>query len=319
VSARASAAHASVVFLKITGFAQEPVAEQALAKERLEGALAAALEGVEEAARIVLEAPDGAVVVVLGNPAAALDVARRVAAGASGLRLAAGINHGPVRVVDAGTIVVGDGITVAETVAGFAPLGRVAATLEFRDALRRAAPGRARYLASAGTHTDARDRSYHVFLADENAARKRRRQFAVLMAIAFGAIIALGLAARLGPRARPDPIDLAASGARPSTPLSSVPVPVPAPRAASEALATVRLDVKPQGELYIDGASKGKSPPITSIQIAPGRHTIELRRAGSSTLVLQVEAGPGEQLSIRHSFVLPAPKSAWRRFFDQFK
>ena len=68
MSARASAAHASVVFLKITGFAQEPVGEQALLKERLEGAVAAGLDGIDEAARIVLEAPDGAVVVVLGDP-----------------------------------------------------------------------------------------------------------------------------------------------------------------------------------------------------------------------------------------------------------
>ena len=32
-----------------------------------------------------------------------------------------------------------------------------------------------------------------------------------------------------------------------------------------------------------------------------------------------VEAGPGEELMIRHSFAAPAPKSAWRKFFDQFK
>jgi hypothetical protein len=314
VSARASAAHASVVFLKIPGFAQEPVAEQALLKERLEGALAGALEPIEEAARIVLEAADGAAVVVLGDPAGALDLARRACVGASGLRVAAGINHGPVRVVDAGTIMVGDGITVAETVAGFAPRGRAAATREFRDALRRSAPGRARDLAPAGTHTDARDRSYQVFLADEPAARARRRRFLAVMGGAFGAIVVAGIVVRVMPREHRQPAEPAATAARPATPPA-----VAAPPQANVALATLRLDIKPQGELYIDGAAKGKSPPIASIQIAPGRHRIEIRRAGSSPLVLQVEAGAGEELSIRHSFAAPAAKSAWRRFFDQFK
>jgi hypothetical protein len=119
---------------------------------------------------------------------------------------------------------------------------------------------------------------------------------------------------RAVPRERRQPVDMAASVAKPTpAPVASAPPP------ANVAPATLRLDIKPQGEIYIDGATKGKSPPLTSIQIAPGRHKIEIRRAGSSPLVLQVEAGPGEELSIRHSFAPPAAKSAWRRFFDQFK
>lgn len=318
MSARASAAHASVVFLKIPGFSQEPVAEQAVLKERLEGALAVGLEGIDEASRIVLEANDGAVVVVLGNPAAALDLARRASVGASGVRVATGVNHGPVRVVDAGTVVVGDGITVAETVAGFAPSGRVAATREFRDALARSAPGRVRDLASAGSHTDARDRSYHVFLADEAAAKARRRRFLGVMGAVFVAVIAAGVAARVY---RPTLV-VAASVAQPvMAPSPSAPdVPAPAPtKKANGTPATLKLNIKPQGDIYIDGALKGKTPPITSIQVNPGRHRIEIRRAGSSPLILQVEAGPGEELSIRHSFAPPPAKSAWRSFFDQFK
>jgi hypothetical protein len=317
VSARASAAHASVVFLKIPGFAQDPVAEQALLKERLEGALVSALERVDAAARIVLEAADGAVVVVLGDPAAALDLARRACSGASGLRVAVGVNHGPVRVVDAGTIVVGDGITVAETVAGFAPRGRVAATREFRDALRRASPRRARDLAPAGTHTDARDRSYQLFLADEAAALARRRRFLAVAGGGFGAIVLAGVLARVMRREPRQPVEVAANPANAVKPAPAPAVSTPPP--ASAALATLRLEIRPQGEVHIDGSHKGRSPPLTSLQIAPGRHKIEIRRAGSSPLVLQVEAGPGEELSIRHSFAAPAAKSAWRRFFDQFK
>src|SRR5687768_5988618 len=108
---RATAAHASVVFLKIPEYSQTPVAEQVRLKDRLEGRLASALAGIAEARRIVLEAADGAAVVVLGDPVAALRVARRSSAG-EGLNVAAGISHGPVRVAEGGSspLVLGDAI-----------------------------------------------------------------------------------------------------------------------------------------------------------------------------------------------------------------
>ena len=76
MAARSSAAHASVVFLKIPEYSQQPVTEQVRLKDRLEGVVAAALAGVEARSRVVLEAPDGAAVVILGDPAAALELAQ---------------------------------------------------------------------------------------------------------------------------------------------------------------------------------------------------------------------------------------------------
>src|SRR5690349_8527105 len=133
---RPSAAHASVVFLKIAGYSQSPVGEQLRLKDRLEGLLAGALAAVAEPARIVLEAPDGAAVVMLGDPAGALELAQRACAG-SAVPVSAGIAHGPVRVSggESAQVVLGDGISVADAVAGFTPQGRVAATREFREAL----------------------------------------------------------------------------------------------------------------------------------------------------------------------------------------
>ena len=330
---RSTAAHASVVFLKIPEFAQSPVAEQVRLKDRLEGAVAGALAGADEAARIVLEAPDGAAVVVLGNPPAALKIARRSSAGAS-----VGLSHGPVRVAEGGTtpIVLGDGLFAADAVAGFATPGRIAATREFRDALARVSPSEAWRLAPAGVHSDARDRSYEVFLADEQAATTRRRRLAVAVGAGIAVILAAGVAARIGLRgtARPAAVVSAppavvvsappahsgkAEGPRPEESAKPSAPPAPSLPAAPLALATLRLDIRPQGEVIVDGVVKGKSPPLVSLQIAPGKHRIEVRRAGSSTLVLQVDAGPGEHLSIKHAFAPPPPKSAWRRFFDQFK
>jgi hypothetical protein len=65
--------------------------------------------------------------------------------------------------------------------------------------------------------------------------------------------------------------------------------------------------------------AKGRSPPLVSLQVPAGKHRIEVRRPGSSAVVLHVDAGPNEQLTIKHTFAAPPPKSAWRKFFDQFK
>ncbi len=312
---RSTAAHASVVFLKIPEFAQNPVSEQVRLKDRLEGKVAAALAGLEESRRIVLEAPDGAAVVVLGDPAAALRFARASSAGGDGVPVAAGISHGPVRVAEGGVspVVLGDGLAVADAVAGLAPQGRIAATREFRDALARAAPAQAWHLAPAGMQNDARDRSHELFLADEKTAAVRRRRAFLALAAAFAGIVAIGIVARTGLEDARKPAALAS----PAQPAKRAEATKPAP--APPALATLRLEIRPQGEVMIDGVAKGKSPPLVSLQVPPGRHRIEVRRPGASALVLQVDAGPREELTIKHSFPAPPPKSAWRKFFDQFK
>ena len=313
---RSTAAHASVVFLKIPEFSQSPVSEQVRLKDRLEGKVAAALVGLEEGRRIVLEAPDGAAVVVLGDPAAALRFARRSSAGGDGVPVAAGISHGPVRVAEGGVspVVLGDGLAVADAVAGLAPQGRIAATREFRDALAREAPAEAWHLAPVGMQNDARERSHELFLADEKTASVRRRRVLLALAAAFAGIIALGIVARTGLEDARRPARLQATPVRPAKPAEAAKA-TPAP----PALATLRLDIRPQGEVLIDGVAKGKSPPLVSLQVPPGRHRIEVRRPGASALVLQVDAGPGEELTIKHTFPAPPPKSAWRKFFDQFK
>lgn len=318
---RASAAHASVVFLKIAEFTHRPVEEQVRLKGVAEGAVAAALACLREVERIVLEAADGAAVVVLGNPAAALEFARRATAGEPNGALMAGISHGPVRVAGASSspIVLGDGIVMADAAAGFAPRGRIAATREYRDALVRIAPDAAAHLIPAGTHNDARDRSYEIFVADEKAGAARRGRVLALGGVAAIALLAAGIAVRLDVFAPKEPAGPAKAEA-PGKALAIAKPALSAPKGSPEppAMATVRLDIKPRGEVRINGVAKGTSPPLTSIQIAPGRHTIEIRHGRATPLVLQVHAGPGEELAIKHAFAPPpAPKPAWRRWIDQ--
>ena len=77
----------------------------------------------------------------------------------------------------------------------------------------------------------------------------------------------------------------------------------------------------------MDGAHKGKSPPLTQMQLAAGKHRIEVHRPLFKPLVQEIDAAPGETLVIRHVFAAPPAttrrnepqKPLWRRFFDVFK
>ena len=318
-ASRATAAHASVVFLKIRDFAQQAVSEQVRLKDRLEGVVAGALAGVDEGSRIVLEAPDGAAVVVLGDVVGALELAQRCAVGAS-MPVTAGVSHGPVRVAGGSTspILLGDALAVADAVAAMSPPGRVAATREFREALKRAAPGLARFLAPAGTQTDERDRSYEVFFADRQSAAKRRKRWQATMALSFAAIVAAGFAARALKDEPAPPVAVSKAAAPASRPPVAAVAPPAVPAEAPRALATVRLEIRPRGEVFIDGVAKGTSPPLASVQVSPGKRTIEIRHGKSRPLSLQVEAGAGEELVIRHTFSVPPPppKPVWKRWYD---
>jgi hypothetical protein len=66
--------------------------------------------------------------------------------------------------------------------------------------------------------------------------------------------------------------------------------------------ATVSLGIAPWGEVYVDGQKKGVSPPLNRLQMAPGRHTIEIRNTAFPPYKQTVALKPGEQLKIKHKF-----------------
>jgi hypothetical protein len=150
------------------------------------------------------------------------------------------------------------------------------------------APDRGRYLSAAGTFTDKQDRSHELYFADAKAFTARRRRFFLLAALGSIGIVGLGLAGRVAIQARKP--------------------------------AVIELDVLPQGEILIDGILKGKSPPLTRLQLAPGKHTIEVRNPRFKPLVAEVDVKAGEQLRFKHWFTAPSnPKPAKRGFLDWFK
>src|SRR5690349_8431353 len=156
---------ASVVFLRIQEFARRPASEQARLRAQLEAVIAVTAADIEPARRVVLDASDGAAVVVLGRPLAALRLAKRsLGAGAAGLPLSAGINHGALQVSGrkGAEAMTGDGIAVAAALAEFAGPARLFASRAFRDALADEAPGREVMLVPAGSFKDAGLRTHEV-------------------------------------------------------------------------------------------------------------------------------------------------------------
>jgi non-specific serine/threonine protein kinase len=65
---------------------------------------------------------------------------------------------------------------------------------------------------------------------------------------------------------------------------------------------TVTLDIKPWGNVSVNGAVVGPSPPLKRLPLAPGTYTIEVQNPAGPTLSRSVEVVSGKSISIRHSF-----------------
>lgn len=190
---------ASVAFLKIHDFGRRPVVEQARLRAQLEAVVAVALQDLEERQRIVLDAADGIALVILDDPRATLALAERtLAAGAAGLPLSVGLNHGPMKPAGKGKHegLAGDGIAVAAGIAELAGAGKLLATREFRGALEDAAPGSEAGLANAGTHTDSSLRAHDLYRAEPRAGARRRLRYAVATTVAIVGLVGAGIGYR---------------------------------------------------------------------------------------------------------------------------
>jgi len=191
---------ASVVFLKVHDFGRRPVVEQTRLRAQLEAVVAVVLPELEENARIVLDAADGIVLVVLDDPRGALRLAERtLAAGAAGLPLSIGINHGAVKQSGKGKSegLLGDGIAVAAAIAELAGPQKLLLTRDFRRALEDAEPGAEAVLATAGTHTDASLRAHELLRPDARGAARRRARYLAATIVAAIALAGAGVAYRV--------------------------------------------------------------------------------------------------------------------------
>lgn len=271
--------YAHVAFLRLPGFAQRSVTEQAAAKEAAEAAVREALADVAAEDRAVLEVDDGLAVVLFGEAERALDVARGLATRAGATPLLVGLNYGPLALTSQGpgARVFGDGIAAAAAAARFTEPGRLLVTEDFATALRATAVERAGELVRAGDFTDTRVRQHTFYAHDAERGAQRRRR----LALRTGAIVVAILLAGVVGRDIYQPLKLS----RP---------------------AVLTFDVKPRGEVFIDGIARAKVPSTAAVEVPPGKRRIVIRSPGAAAFEATYDLRPGEKVTITHTFT-PRP------------
>ena len=280
-SMAAHPAFANVAYLRVPRFDERSVSEQAALKEALEARTRAAIAGIDPADWVVLDASDGLALVMFGDPARALAVAQQINARGEP-RVHAGLNHGPLALSTGSEVrVMGDGLSAAAAAARFATPEKLLVTQDFARVLERRDPALAAELAGAGDFTDTRVRRHLFYTPDAKRRNAYRRRMLAYGVIGVVAIIALGFAARE-----------AAKRLFPPPP------------------AIVVLDVKPRGEVYVDGVYKGRIPPLRQVEVPAGSHRFEIRAAGLAPFETTLEVKPGEQAVITHTFARPTPPKA---------
>lgn len=84
---------------------------------------------------------------------------------------------------------------------------------------------------------------------------------------------------------------------------SEPPAPAPAtqpPPPAAPVL--VRVAVRPWGEVLVNGRSRGVSPPLRELSLAPGRYQVIVRNASAGDHRMTLTVAPGRPASITHEF-----------------
>jgi len=105
---------------------------------------------------------------------------------------------------------------------------------------------------------------------------------------------------RAAPPTAPAPPDIVPPAAMPASPPQISASVGTAPPAASTG--RVVLDVRPWGEIFVDGKRLGMSPPQKSLMLPEGPHRIEVRNPVGAPAVFQVTVKAGGRVAIAHTF-----------------
>jgi class 3 adenylate cyclase len=311
----------SVLFLDIIEYSRKPVAEQLQLKQAFNRSLATALEQVPQRDRIILDTGDGAAVTFMGDPEDALFAALTVRNMASEVPVRLGVNLGPVRLVkdlNGQMNIIGDGINVAQRVMSFARPGQLLVSRSFYEVVSCLSRDYLNLFRHEGSRTDKHVREHEVYSVVGGTPTTRRlahtesqimardggwlagsgplglrRSALVAAPLAFLLLVGGGVAARSIMESAPATSKVAAAEKRPAAPEKPL---------APGTTGRLELAVLPWGEVVIDGKSRGVSPPLRELEIAPGSHTIELRNSTFPSHVEKIEVKAGAEVRIRHRF-----------------
>jgi len=331
----------SIVFLDIVEYSKKAVADQLQMKQLFNAILESALKPIVARDRVVLDTGDGAAITFLGDPEDALLVGMQIrdaVAADSRLAVRMGINLGPVRLVrdlNSQLNIIGDGINVAQRVMSFSTSGQLLVSRSFYEVVSCLSSDYVSLFSYLGARTDKHVREHEVYVvgkgklpapsSDTGATKPRLDRGAALTAALiapgpFGLqrrtfvlaplilLCIVGAASRVQSqrneqRAREEaaaalPVKPAAP--RPRAAIAPVGEPAAAPRPPSAT--QIQLQIAPWGEVFVDGRSRGVSPPMRTIEVSPGSHTIEIRNANFPPHVARIDIRQGQEVRIRYRF-----------------
>ena len=238
--------------------------------------------------------------------------------------------------------IIGDGINVAQRVMSFSAPGQILSSRSYYEVVSCLSEDYAPLFSYEGSRTDKHVREHDVYavgipgpalratLSEDRAGRSQgrtgSRRLLVAVPLVFAALVGAGVALRAtlhgAPAAADAPDKLAAlAPAAPATPPRAVPAPAskPAPAplapavasatadhaqrpAAKTGPATVTLAVLPWGNVFVDGKSRGVSPPLKRLELEAGQHVVQIRNADFPSYEINVSAKSGEEIRIQHRF-----------------
>ena len=113
-----------------------------------------------------------------------------------------------------------------------------------------------------------------------------------------------GAAATPAPEANPSVLVDPSQGGAPSAhdlqpPATATPEDAPKPKPVP---VLVRLDIRPWGEVWINGIARGISPPVKELRLIPGKYQVVLRNADLPAYRATLEIKPGKPAVISHVF-----------------
>jgi class 3 adenylate cyclase len=104
---------------------------------------------------------------------------------------------------------------------------------------------------------------------------------------------------RAQPDSRPAPPPQVAPTVKPKKGAAAAPAQAVAHAASG---GVIQLAILPWGEVFVNGKSRGVSPPLRSVEVSPGTHMVEVRNTSFPTHTRRVEVRAGEPVRIRHRF-----------------
>ena len=102
-------------------------------------------------------------------------------------------------------------------------------------------------------------------------------------------------------RPEPAPPSANTSTPAPNTPSTTRIPPTPAP-AATANIGTVRFNIRPWGNITINGTNHGASPPLSNLRLAPGTYSIRVENGSFPAYTTSITVTAGQNTTVSHGF-----------------